>query len=260
MNRYKAAIFDMDGTVLNTLPDLANGIRHAFAACGSSYLFTDEDTGAFFGSGVTVAITRAVLREHGWPLEALEAVGTDAFDPAAVPAGVLDPERMQLLEKTYREYYGAHNADLTDAYEGIQELLQSLRSAGVLTAVVSNKPDRDCRKLAQKYFPGGFDLCLGERPETPRKPAPDMTLRILEELSAFTADGRPVDPADAVYIGDSEIDLQTAVNAGLSCIMVTWGFRSERFIRTKIGESSPAVSACIVNRPGEIGSIIVNSR
>ena len=259
MNRYKAAIFDMDGTVLNTLPDLANGIRHAFTACGSMYPFTDEDAGAFFGSGVTVAITRAVLREHGWPLEDLEIVGTDAFDPSAVPEGVLDPERMQRLEQTYRAYYGAHNADLTDAYAGIPELLQTLRAAGVLTAVVSNKPDRDCRALAEKYFPGGFDLCLGERPKTPRKPAPDMTLRILEELSAFTADGGPVDPADAVYIGDSEIDLQTAVNSGLDCIMVTWGFRSERFIRAKLAEKKPAVSTCVVNLPAEISSRIITA-
>ncbi|MBR2122161.1 MAG: HAD family hydrolase [Lachnospiraceae bacterium] len=247
MNRYRTAIFDMDGTVLNTLPDLANGIRHAFAECKSTYPFTDADAAEFFGSGVHVAIMRAMLREQGASAGELEIVGTPEGKALTDP---LDAQRISALEQSYRAFYSAHNADLTDAYEGIMPLLKKLRAAGIMTAVVSNKPDKDCRKLAERYFPGGFDLCLGEKPETPRKPAPDMTLQVLRELNAA--------PEEAVYIGDSEIDLQTAVNAGLSCIMVTWGFRSGDFIRGKIAKM-PSWPVRIVDTPEEIAGLLISA-
>ncbi|MBO5999296.1 MAG: HAD-IA family hydrolase [Lachnospiraceae bacterium] len=247
MNRCKAAIFDMDGTVLNTLPDLANGIRHAFAECGSTYHFTDADAAEFFGSGVHVAIMRAMLRENGASAKELEIVGTPEGSVLTDP---LDKDRISELEQSYRAFYSAHNDDLTDAYEGILPLLRELRAAGILTAVVSNKPDKDCRKLAENYFPGGFDCCLGEKPELPRKPAPDMTLQVLKELDTA--------PEEAVYIGDSEIDLQTAVNAGLPCIMVTWGFRSGDFIREAVSDM-PEWPVEIVDTPDRIAGLLIGT-
>ena len=122
-------------------------------------------------------------------------------------------------------------------YPGIPELLTLLRSRGVKTAVVSNKPDPAVRKLAEEVFPGGFDFALGETPGTARKPAPDMVRRCLSEFG--------LSPEEAVYIGDSEVVLQTAENAGLSCILVDWGFRSREYLERQ-------GAACIVSSCGGI--------
>ena len=114
-------------------------------------------------------------------------------------------------------YYKAHNAIRTCAYPGIKELLIKLREAGVLTAVVSNKPDNSVTQLAEDYFGGLFDLAIGETEGIARKPAPDMNYLILDKLG--------VSAEDAVYVGDTEIDIATARNTGMDLIMVSWGFR-----------------------------------
>jgi phosphoglycolate phosphatase len=221
MKHYKAWLFDMDGTVLNTLDDLSAAMKYALQASGHSTDFGNEATGAFFGSGVTVAITRALAYEKGRTLEELVQVGTaeDAISPT------IDQNEVSRIETVYRPYYDAHCLDQTAPYPGIPEAIRTLRGEGILTAVVSNKLDGAVQELVRDLFPGMFDFCLGESETIRRKPAPDMTLRCMEVLGA--------DPETAVYVGDSEVDLQTAANTGMPCIAVDWGFRTRQFLESR---------------------------
>lgn len=216
--RYQAAIFDMDGTVLNTLTDLCNGINYALGQCGHRHDFTEKDAALFVGSGIHVAFQRALAMEAGAAPDDLEAIGAGA-DVAAMGVEIKEADRLQ---EVFRPYYSAHCTDMTAPYPGILELLQRLRDAGVKTAVVSNKPDYAVQKITPDYFPGLFDLAMGEHTNVRRKPAPDMVEAALVRLG--------VEKEAAVYIGDSEIDVQTAANSGLACICVSWGFRGKDFL------------------------------
>ena len=215
----KAAIFDMDGTILDTAYDLAEAINYAMGAAGHRHDFTREDACFFFGSGLLVAIRRALAAEAGAPHEALLVIGTE--QEGEVPEGTrLEAERIRQL---YMPYYSVHCEDHTGPYPGIPQAIRALREKGIRTAVVSNKPDSATQALTRQHFPGLFDLAVGERPAVRRKPAPDMTLAALEELG--------VSPEEAVYVGDTEIDLETAANSGLPCVTVSWGFRSAAYLR-----------------------------
>lgn len=217
---YKAAIFDMDGTVLNTLEDLTSALNHVLAETGHDHAYGTAQVRQFFGSGVQVAITRALAIEKGIAsYEQLEYVGQDG--DTITPR--VDAQEVRRIQDIFRPYYAAHCAIQTGEYTGISQLLRQLRGAGIQTAVVSNKPDPAVQKLTDDYFQGLFDLSLGEQPQIRRKPAPDMVLKALKDLG--------LTPEQAVYIGDSEIDIQTAKNAGLDCISVTWGFRSKTFLK-----------------------------
>ncbi len=218
--KYKAAIFDMDGTVLNTLEDLTDAVNYAMKEAGHFSGYTVRQVSSFFGSGVEVAMVRAQALEKGiLSEEKLEIVGTEGHRTIA---GVDEAETQRLI-RIYKPYYNAHCRDKTGPYPGIPELLDQLRRAGVVCAVVSNKPDEAVQPLAEECFPGMFDFVLGEKPDLARKPARDMCDYVLKELG--------IAAEDAVYIGDSEIDLQTAENGGMDCISVTWGFRSAEFLR-----------------------------
>jgi len=220
MKTYKAYIFDMDGTVLDTLTDLNHSLNHALEVCGHRHDYSPEITGAFFGSGITVSATRALAYEAGWPLESLVQVGS-ADDPISP---TVDPSAVAEIEDVFRPYYAIHCTDSTGPYPGIPETIRALRARGLLTAVVSNKPDNAVQELVRDQFDGLFDYSIGEQKGIARKPSPDMVLRCLEILG--------VSPSESVYIGDSEIDLQTAANTGLDCIAVDWGFRSRAFLET----------------------------
>lgn len=150
---------------------------------------------------------------------------------------------MQKIQEIYTPYYAAHCDIKTGPYAGILEVLEKLRAAGVKTAVVSNKPDIAVQKLVNDLFTGMFDLSVGEMDGVRRKPAPDMTEKALRDLG--TADKRK-----AVYIGDSEIDMQTAENSGLDCISVDWGFRGRKFLEEHKAKT-------IVSRPEEILPLIL---
>ena len=196
--RYKAAVFDMDGTILNTLDDLCASLNHVMAETGHRSDFTPGEVGAFFGSGAEEAMARALRTEGG---------------------GNTEPEEARRVFEVFRIWYPAHCEINTRPYPGIPELLTKLRAKGVKTAVVSNKLDAAVQALCKTHFSGLIDAALGERePVVRRKPAPDMTLAALERLG--------VPPSEAVYIGDSEVDLLTAANAGMDCVAVSWGFRS----------------------------------
>lgn len=194
--KYQLAIFDLDGTILNTLEDLADSINYALKANGYPERTIDE-VRRFVGNGARKLVERAT------------------------PAGTSENEQDQVLE-AFNRYYKVHCADKTGPYEGIMELLHELRAAGCKTAVVSNKPDYGVQELCQQYFEGMFDFAVGERAGIARKPAPDSVNEVLQVLH--------VERTDAVYIGDSEVDVETAANAEMDHIIVTWGFREKEFL------------------------------
>lgn len=213
---YKLAIFDLDGTILNTLEDLADATNYALTQHGYPRR-TFEEVRRFVGNGIRKLIERAV------------------------PSGttVEDTDR---VHETFTAYYQQHCADKTRPYEGILELLQRLRAAGCLTAVVSNKADAAVQPLCHHYYEGLFDYAVGEREGIRRKPAPDAVQEVLRRLQT--------DVSEAVYIGDSEVDIQTARNAGMDSIIVTWGFRDREYLESQGGRR-------FVDKPEEIFEIVV---
>ena len=213
---YKLAIFDLDGTILDTLEDLADAMNYALGEHGYPGR-TIEEVRRFVGNGIRKPIERAV------------------------PAG-LAKEEIDRVHETFSAYYQQHCADKTRPYEGVLPLLERLRAAGCLTAVVSNKADAAVQPLCRRYYNGLFDYAVGERTGIRRKPDPDSVQEVLRRLQ--------VEAADAVYIGDSEVDIQTAKNAGLDSIIVTWGFRDRDYLESQGGRR-------FVDRPEEIEQIIL---
>ena len=194
--KYKAIIFDLDGTLTDTLEDLFLSVNHALRSCGLPERTIDE-VQRYVGNGVRQLIERAVPRD--------------------TEASVLER-----CFETFRSHYVIHCQDHTRLYPGIATLLTALHAKGYRMAVVSNKLQAGVTELADNFFNGVIDVAIGERPGIPRKPEPDMVQVALGRLG--------VSPSDAVYVGDSDVDLQTAANAGLPCISVLWGFRSRDFL------------------------------
>lgn len=186
---YQTYLFDMDGTLLDTLDDLTAAVNHTLAQYGYPQR-TREEVRQGLGSGA-VRLMAAML-----------------------PQGEDTPEFAAIM-RDYKAWYQAHTCVETRPYPGIPELLDALHRQGCKAAIVSNKPHGAVCELAARFFPG--IPTFGESPETPRKPAPDMVRHALTALNA--------DPSAAVYVGDSEVDVQTARNAGLPMIGVAWGFR-----------------------------------
>ncbi len=187
----KYAIFDLDGTLLNTLGDLHTAVNVALAMHNHPTR-TLEEVRQFVGDGVRVLMERAA------------------------PAGADTPHFEELLAD-FRTYYAAHNREKTAPYPGILDLLHLLRSAGVGVAVVSNKFDAATRAMCAEYFGDLVQCAVGESPSVARKPAPDSVFSVMKTVGAT--------PSDSVYIGDSEVDIATARAAGIPCISVLWGFR-----------------------------------
>ena len=215
---YKAAIFDMDGTILNTLDDLTSALNYAMEQAGHEHDFNVKNVAAFFGSGVYVAIKRALSVEQGFPYEKLDKIGT----PEEPSDCCHDEAEIDRISKIYKPYYDSHCDIKTGPYSGIPEVLKALRSKGIKTAVVSNKPDSAVQTLVYDKFNGMFDFALGEKDQIRRKPAPDMVNECLCVLEV------PRD--ECVYIGDSEVDFETGKNSGMDVISVDWGFRTHEYL------------------------------
>lgn len=233
MKQYDAYIFDMDGTVLNTMDDLKDAVNHSMEKTGHRHDYDGRTTGLLFGSAVKVALTRALLLEEGVDERDLVQVGT----PADTLSERIDEAEVDKILEIYKPYYQIHCNDKTRPYDGIMELVRALKRDGRKSAVVSNKPDPAVQKLNEDHFGGIFDYAIGESPAYARKPAPDMVWKALEVLG--------VKAENAVYIGDTEVDLETAARCGMDCIAVTWGFRPRYFLEERGAE-------CIVERPDEI--------
>lgn len=238
-NPVQALVFDLDGTLTDTLDDLWAATNHALAACDLP-LRSREEVRRFVGNGLYKLAERAVTM----PLESTGETGlasaakTDAaaqnieertakIDKTALSG---DAEKVKAgkekIDAVYQEivsYYGAHCKEKTRPYEGIDRLLAFLKTRGVKVAVVSNKADFAVKEIAADYFPGVFPVAVGERADVPKKPAPDAVFAALKELG--------VSPGSAVYVGDSEVDVQTAQNAGMPLFAAAWGFRGEELLK-----------------------------
>jgi phosphoglycolate phosphatase len=191
--RYNTIIFDLDGTLLNTLDDLADSVNIMLEREGYPPR-TREDVREFIGNGARNLVKRAL--------------------PEAVP----DEEVTRCLS-VYRKIYLENMFQKTGPYEGIDETLKELKRLGVKIGVVSNKPHDATREMCEFYFGDILDAVIGDNPERKKKPAPDNIFEILRLLGS--------DKAKTLYIGDSDVDMETAKNAGLDCAGVTWGYRSE---------------------------------
>ena len=213
---YRAAIFDMDGTILNTIDDLTLSLNYAMKEAHHRHDYSVEEVKQFFGSGVKVAMMRAIAYEEGMNAEDLIKVGTK-------DSPVKESAEIDKIQKIFRPYYKEHCKMHTGPYQGILSLLTLLREKGVKLAVVSNKQNDAVLELVKDQFEGYFDYVIGEKEGVRRKPYPDMIESCLKELG--------VDKEEAVYIGDSEIDILSAKNADMDCISVSWGFRKKDFLK-----------------------------
>lgn len=195
--RFKLAVFDMDGTILDTLEDLKDSLNVILTKHGYSTRTLEEVRG-FVGNGILKLIERAVPEE-------------------------CNEEQIKMVYNDFIPYYREHSADKTRPYEGIVSLLLELKKSGMKLAVVSNKADVAVQDLCVQYFDGLFDVAAGEQEGMAKKPAPDMVELVLSTLQ--------VSKEDAVYIGDSEVDVATAKNSGLHLCAVEWGFRDKHVLK-----------------------------
>jgi len=194
INKYQAVIFDLDGTLLDTLDDLADAMNH-------------------------------VLQEFAYPTREKTAIrrflgnGIARLTELALPATV-SAEQYDEIFARFKSYYTAHCQVKTKAYKGIEELLAGLKAKGYKLAIVSNKNAAAVEALNKLYFKKYVDVAIGEKPTIRKKPAPDTVLQALKELACSKE--------KAIYVGDSEVDKATADNVGMDCILVTWGFRDKQ--------------------------------
>ena len=195
---FKVYIFDLDGTLLDTLGDLAASTNYALRTHGMPEHSID-DVRRFVGNGVRKLMERAI------------------------PGGAANPD-FEATFATFRQYYMEHSLDTTKPYEGIPETLAELKRRGCRLAVVSNKMMAATQELCRYFFPDTIEVAIGENESQGirKKPAPDTVFAALRKLG--------VGNGEAVYVGESDVDLQTAANAGLPCISVLWGFRDRDFL------------------------------
>ena len=193
---YDIYVFDLDGTLLDTLRDLTASVNHALRWAGMPER-TIEEVRWFVGNGVKKLMERAV------------------------PEGTDNPRFAEVYQE-FRDHYLHHGLDTTEPYPGIMEMLRALKDEGKQIAVVSNKFYKATEELCSHFFAGLVDVAIGEREDIRKKPAPDTVEEALRRLKAGCS--------HAVYVGDSDVDIQTAMNSGLPCISVLWGFRDKDFL------------------------------
>lgn len=210
-------LFDLDGTLLDTLEDLLDATNYALTLCGYPQR-TLKELRRFVGNGAWNQIRMAL------------------------PSGA-SPEEIDRVLGVYKPYYTSHCQVRTRPYDGIPEALRALDALGFPMAIVSNKPDAAVKRLCGDYFPGIF--AMGETPSCPRKPAPDMLRRAMEAIQVDRC----------IYVGDSEVDILTAQNAKAPCVSVLWGFRDRDVLEENGAEhlcASPALLPQIIRELAEI--------
>ncbi len=216
----KLAIFDLDGTLLNTVEDLGNATNYALTQCGFPT----------------------------YPIEAYyQMVGRGIYNlfRAAVPSEHATEDNVRKMASFFLPYYDAHKCDLTRPYDGILQMLETITGRGVRLAVASNKYQDGAEKLVSHFF-GEYDFVkiLGQREGQPIKPDPAIVDQILAEVPSVTK-------AETVYVGDSNVDMQTGSNAAVRTIGVSWGFRS----REELAAYNPS---SIVDTPAQLTEVILN--
>lgn len=215
--KKNTVIFDLDGTLLDTLTDLKNSTNYAMEKLGFPAR-SQEEVRSFVGNGIGVLVKKAVPE------------GTSQEDIR---------EAFQLLKSHYAE----HCNDFTKPYDGIPELISCLQEKGIKMAIVSNKPDPAVKNLSRIFFAGRIPVAIGEMEAegVRRKPAPDTVYRALDLLGSSNE--------ESVYVGDSEVDIETSRNAGLDVILCSWGFRDEAFLKS-IGAQT------IIHHPMELPDLL----
>jgi len=189
----KAVIFDLDGTLLDTCNDLANAVNFALNKNGFP-THNPEMFKIFTGDGTDVMITRAL------------------------PENRRDIETLKKVREDYFEFYNAHSGEFTRPYEGIPELLESLKERGIMLAVTSNKIEFMTQSVIKHYFGDTFDFVIGQSENVPPKPNPLMVFKAMKNLG--------VEPSECLYVGDTGVDAKTGKNAGIFTVGVLWGFRA----------------------------------
>lgn len=220
---YTTVLFDLDGTLLNTLSDLHGSTNRALSQFGFPARTIDEIR-AFVGNGIQKLIDRAV------------------------PCETDDKTRGAVLE-AFKTDYAVHCADETAPYEGILSMLETLKEKNIKTAIVSNKADFAVKALARQYFPGLVTTALGESPLIPKKPDPAMIRAVLDELGS--------DSSKALFVGDSDVDFDTAMNAGIDAVLVDWGFRSRDLLLEKLEALPKERRGSVVSSTDELLSVIL---
>ena len=217
--KKKIVIFDLDGTLINTLEDLKDSTNYALSRLNYPERTINEIC-QFVGNGVAKLIERAI------------------------PDGKDNPDFQQCLE-IFKKHYSKNMNNKTAPYDKILQILKTLKQNGYITAVVSNKFDMAVKELCSKYFSGLIDFAAGENEVCGirKKPAPDTVLKVLEKFNLTNN--------EAVYVGDSDVDIMTAKNSKMPCISVTWGFRNREFLINNNAE-------IIIDSPDEIIDILEN--
>ncbi len=192
MSQIKVILFDLDGTINDTVTDLATSVNYALTKNGLPTHPVDAYK-MFAGNGMRVMVQRAM------------------------PEGMKEGDLFEQVVRDYADYYADHSMDNTAPYEGIRELLAELRNRGYMIAVVTNKPDEQAKPLLNQMFPSTFDVIIGQTDGTPAKPDPAMPIAAMKELGV-TAD-------ECVFVGDSGVDIMTGINSGAYPVGVLWGFR-----------------------------------
>ena len=198
----KAAVFDMDGTILNTIGDLTDSLNYALVETGHKGGHPEEMVKLCFGWALNLDMIKALAMAKGFPAT---------------------EEEINELMRVFTSYYGSHNQIKTKPYSGIPEVIRTLRKKGIRCAVASNKDDDHVQILSEKLFPGLFDISIGRNPEMAIKPDPEMILSIARRLG--------IKAKEIVYIGDSEVDIMTGKKGGFPSISVAWGFRTGEFLK-----------------------------
>ena len=214
---FTHVIFDLDGTVLDTLDDLANSVNW-------------------------------VCEQHGWPIHRRDAYkyfvgnGMVKLLERATPDEAKQPGLWEQVQEQFHTYYGQHKADNTRPYEGMERVLNRLKEAGVSIAVLTNKPHTAAQPIMEQYYPGVFPVVQGALPGVPVKPDPTLLLQLMERMGAG--------PESTLFVGDSNVDIQTAKNGGLFSCGVLWGFRTRQELE---GEGADRIAA----KPEDLLNIIL---